>query len=120
MGTWTSETGARLTLEADRRVTGTDLHKAMLGGTSCSDSVSGKWVFFSVPSKSGYSGADDSLTSGQHIAISRGGIEDCLVSALVRRDERGFNLCLVEDPDSSCSARELLRPQREQPSASRS
>ncbi|MFE1369741.1 hypothetical protein ACFW84_36650 [Streptomyces anulatus] len=55
--------------------------------------------------------ADDALTSGTTVALSIDNAEDtCLLSAEVRRDEQGVNLCLVVDPDSSCSlAKELLR-----------
>ncbi|MFJ4862165.1 hypothetical protein [Streptomyces sp. NPDC088748] len=114
VGTWTSETGARLTLGADRRVTGTDLRKALLGGSTCTDSASGEWSFYTAPDKAGSTHVDDSLTSGQQIAIGGDGmIGNCLLSAVVRKDERGFNLCLVVDPDSACSGKELLRRDQE-------
>ena len=91
-------------------MTGESIHKAMLGGTSCADAVVGTWTFFSPPDDIGSSFADDRLTSGNHIALTTGDPEtSCLLSALIRRDAQGLNLCLVEDPDSDCSAKELLR-----------
>ncbi|MCX4821314.1 hypothetical protein OG883_15640 [Streptomyces sp. NBC_01142] len=111
VGSWTNEAGARLDLEADRRMTGKELHSATPGGTSCPDTTVGRWSFFSPPNDAGTSIADEALTSGDNIALS---IDDpgdsCLVSAQVRRNEQGFNLCLVQDPDISCSAEQLLRP----------
>lgn len=92
-------------------MTGTRLSRAMLGGTSCPDTVAGRWSFFSAPDHLGGSGADDALTSGDRVALSIDGPkESCLLSAQVRRDGTVLSLCLVEDPDSGCSAKELLRP----------
>lgn len=91
-------------------MTGESLNSAMLGGTQCPDTAAGHWLFFSTPDDTGSSFADDKFTSGDYIALP---IDDpkasCLLSALIRRDEHGLNLCLVEDPDSDCSAKELLR-----------
>ncbi|MEU3861072.1 hypothetical protein AB0F03_27510 [Streptomyces sp. NPDC028722] len=111
VGGWTNAAGARLTLAADRRMAGTALHNALLGGTSCPDAVTGHWAFFGPVDDTGTSYADASFASGDTIALeitSPAGA--CLLSAQVRRDERGFDLCLTEDLDSGCSARELLRP----------
>ncbi|MFI1401100.1 hypothetical protein [Streptomyces sp. NPDC020681] len=94
-------------------MTGTELHNAMLGGTSCPESVTGQWSFFSSPTDAGLSVADASLSGGDTIALTTAGTEECLLSAQVRRDEQGFNLCLVQDPDSGCSTEELLRPASE-------
>ncbi|MEU1229395.1 hypothetical protein [Streptomyces sp. NPDC005828] len=91
-------------------MTGERLNSAMLGGTLCPDAATGRWSFFSSPDDAGSSFADDALTSGDTVSLSIDSPEDsCLLSALVRRDEQGLNLCLVEDPDSDCSADELLR-----------
>ncbi|MCX5174603.1 hypothetical protein [Streptomyces virginiae] len=91
-------------------MTGENLTSAMLGGTSCPDAATGRWSFFSSPNDAGSSFADDALTSGDTVSLRIDDPKDsCLLSALVRRDERGLNLCLVEDPDSDCSAEELLR-----------
>ncbi|CAM5520958.1 hypothetical protein SAVIM338S_03937 [Streptomyces avidinii] len=91
-------------------MTGESLTSAMLGGTSCPAAATGRWSFFSPPDEAGSSFADDALTSGDTVSLR---IEDpkdsCLLSALVRRDERGLSLCLAEDPDSDCSPEELLR-----------
>ncbi|MFD9796809.1 hypothetical protein ACFWXK_38350 [Streptomyces sp. NPDC059070] len=91
-------------------MTGESLNRAMLGGTSCPDTAAGHWSFYSSANDAGSMFADDALTSGDAISLR---IDDpkgsCLLSAQVRRDGRGLNLCLVEDFDSSCSAEELLR-----------
>ena len=109
-GVWGNPAGARLHLGADRSMTGESLNSAMLGGTQCPDTAAGHWLFFSTPDDTGSSFADDKFTSGDYIALP---IDDpkasCLLSALIRRDEQGLNLCLVEDPDSDCSVKELLR-----------
>ncbi|MFF9089131.1 hypothetical protein ACF1BE_22440 [Streptomyces sp. NPDC014991] len=111
LGGWTNAAGARLTLGADRRMAGTALHNAMLGGTSCPDAVTGHWAFFGPLGDANTVYADDSFTSGDIIDLDiRSSEGACLMSAQVHRDARGFSLCLVEDPDSGCSARELLRP----------
>ncbi|MFE2093532.1 hypothetical protein [Streptomyces sp. NPDC059460] len=91
-------------------MTGESLNSAMLGGTQCPDTAAGHWSFFGSPDATGTSFADEDFTSGDHIALT---IDDprtpCLLSALIQRDGQGLNLCLVEDPDSDCSAKELLR-----------
>ncbi|MGW2563842.1 hypothetical protein ACWCXB_32375 [Streptomyces sp. NPDC001514] len=111
VGSWTNEAGARLTLDTDRQMTGTKLHEAILGGTSCPDSIAGQWAFFSPPDDRGTSHADHAFTRGDAVALRFDDQEKtCLLSAQVHRDEQGFNLCLMEDPDSECSAQELLRP----------
>lgn len=110
VGEWSSLGGGLLHLRADHGMTGESLNSAMLGGTSCPDAATGHWSFFSSPNDAGSSFADDALTSGDTVSLRIDSPKDsCLLSALVRRDERGFNLCLVEDPDSDCSAEELLR-----------
>ncbi|MCZ0983479.1 hypothetical protein O1L60_42445 [Streptomyces diastatochromogenes] len=54
--------------------------------------------------------ADDRFTSGDTVSMRIDDPKDpCLLSVQVRRDERGLDLCLAEDPDSGCSAEELLR-----------
>lgn len=109
-GEWSSPGGALLRLRADRSMTGESLNSAMLGGTSCPDAATGHWSFFSAPDEEGSSFADDALTSGDTVSLRIVSPKNsCLLSALVRRDERGLNICLVEDPDSDCSAEELLR-----------
>ncbi|WP_234314214.1 hypothetical protein [Streptomyces sp. NRRL S-575] len=111
MGDWTNREGARLHLSADRGMTGQGLHHALLGNTTrCPDAATGRWRFFSSPDEHGSSFADDALTGGDDVYLDLEGTNDpCFLIALVRRDEQGLNLCLVEDPDSDCSAEELLR-----------
>ncbi|MFD7561223.1 hypothetical protein ACFV9E_42930, partial [Streptomyces sp. NPDC059835] len=54
--------------------------------------------------------ADDAFNSGDTVSLRIDDPKDsCLLSARVRRDGQGINLCLVEDLDSGCSAEELLR-----------
>ncbi|MFF8387092.1 hypothetical protein ACF053_26070 [Streptomyces kanasensis] len=120
VGPWTNEAGARLVFEADRRATGTELGSALPGSFSCPDSLSGTWSFYSAPTDEGFSAADASLTSGDTVNISTTSMEDhCSLSAVVRRDEHGYNLCLVVDPDSDCSFNdELLRPAGPEPEQS--
>ncbi|MGW0785496.1 hypothetical protein [Streptomyces sp. NPDC002913] len=110
VGDWTNHGGARLHLGADRSVTGQNLHHALGGTTPCPDATTGHWRFFSSRDEKGSAFADDAFTSGDHVTLGiEGTNEPCLLSALVRRDKQGLNLCLVEDPDSGCSAGELLR-----------
>lgn len=91
-------------------MTGENLNSAIFGTTSCPDAATGHWRFFSSPNGAGSSFADDALTSGDTVSLRIDYPKDsCLLSAMVRRDERGLNLCLVADPDSDCSAEELLR-----------
>ncbi|MFE9559362.1 hypothetical protein ACFYMW_39550 [Streptomyces sp. NPDC006692] len=89
---------------------GEHLNSAMLGGTSCPDTATGHWSFFSSPDKAGSMFADDRFTSGDTISVRIDDPKDsCLLSVQVRRDKHGLNLCLAEDLDSDCSAEELLR-----------
>jgi len=115
-GTWSNAAGAHLRLEADREMAGEGLKRALLGGTDCPDAIAGHWSFFSAPDDDGMSFVDDQFTSGDHIALTFGDPEvSCPLSALIRRDAQGLNLCLVEDPDSDCSTEELLRPEPTRP-----
>ncbi|WP_418955253.1 hypothetical protein [Streptomyces tritici] len=111
MGTWTNAAGARLDLKPEWRMQGEGLHDALAEGTSCPETVAGRWTFFSAPDHAGSSLADGRTTSGDHVALMVDELDTpCALSAMVRRDGQGLNLCLVEDPDSDCSAEELLRP----------
>lgn len=110
VGEWRNAAGAGLHLGSDRRMNWTHLNRAILGGTSCPDTAAGHWEFFGPPDAHGSSFADDALTRGDHVALAIDGSDSfCDVSAMVRRDGKGLDLCLVEDPDSDCSAEELLR-----------
>ncbi|WP_329116317.1 hypothetical protein [Streptomyces sp. NBC_01465] len=110
VGAWSSPTGAHLYLGADRTMSGTSMKKGLLGGTHCPDVVAGRWIFFTAPNEHGGSFGDETLTSGDTIALDMDAEDDpCLLSALIREDDKGVSLCLVEDPDSDCSAEELLR-----------
>ncbi|MEU1116677.1 MULTISPECIES: hypothetical protein [unclassified Streptomyces] len=109
-GEWSNAGGARLHLGADRAMTWSHLKSAMLGGTSCPETAAGHWQFFSPPNAHGSSFTDEALTRGDEISLDVDGSDSpCLLSALVRRDGKGLDLCLVEDPDSDCSDEELLR-----------
>ncbi|MET7365711.1 hypothetical protein ABZS61_07750 [Streptomyces sp. NPDC005566] len=78
--------------------------------------AAGHWSFFSSPDDTGTSFADDDFTSGDHMALTIGDQKTpCLLRAQIRHDGQGLNLCLVEDPDSDCSAEELLRPESATP-----
>ncbi|MFJ8015565.1 hypothetical protein [Streptomyces sp. NPDC096339] len=108
VGEWSNPGGASLHLGADRVVSGRSLHSAMLGGTRCPDAMEGHWSFYS-PVEGHITYVDAAFTSGDHVNLAvKGEARPCGLSALIRRNGQGINLCLVEDPDSDCSAEELL------------
>jgi hypothetical protein len=60
----------------------------------------------------------DSGTAGDSIDLTLSTTStatSCDVIAKVQRDDHGFNLCLVTDPDQTCSDKELLRKTAAQP-----
>ncbi|WP_405789417.1 hypothetical protein [Streptomyces sp. NBC_01367] len=108
-GEWSNAGGERLRLGADRSMAWEGLNSAVFGSFSCPGAAAGRWSFFS-PTEDGYSYADDAFTSGDTVSLATDDTQGtCLLSAEVRRDGQGLNLCLVVDPDSSCSTKELLR-----------
>ncbi|MGW6055454.1 hypothetical protein [Streptomyces sp. NPDC055189] len=93
-------------------MSGEKLDSTLEEGTDCPDTAAGHWSFFTTPDDNGSSFADEDLTSGYDISLD---VDDapefCFLSAMIRRDEQGLNLCLTDTPDYVCSAEDLLRPQ---------
>ncbi|MFD7561050.1 hypothetical protein ACFV9E_42025, partial [Streptomyces sp. NPDC059835] len=65
-------------------MTGESLNSAMLGGTSCPDTVAGHWNFYSLPNDAGSMFADDAFNSGDTVSLRIDDPKDsCLLSARV-------------------------------------
>lgn len=114
VGTWTNAGGARLSLRADRSLSAQGVRGSVRGGTSCTDTLTGRWAFYGPSDAKGQARPDARLTRGGRVDLADRAPDpaSCTLSALVRRDGQALALCLVEDPDTPCSDEELLRPER--------
>ncbi|QDY79976.1 hypothetical protein [Streptomyces qinzhouensis] len=112
-GDWANEAGARFAFRADGTAAGTGLHSSLPPKTACPDILSGTWEFMGIEVREGEEppqNPDGSLAMGDTIDfVEPDAGSACSVFLSAGRDERGFGLCLTEDPEISCTDRELLR-----------
>ncbi|MFH8387445.1 hypothetical protein ACH4E7_42210 [Kitasatospora sp. NPDC018058] len=107
VGDWGNGAGARLHIAADHTANGSGLRHAV-PDRSCPTEVSAaRWEFFAPqgprkPEDSLWPAKGDSF--GLDLAPS-----SCSVFVAVQRDDDGYDLCLVMDPDQTCTDEELLR-----------
>jgi hypothetical protein len=110
VGTWGNASGARLELTADHKASAYGLDHALPLWPGCSPAIGeGGWAFYEPTGDPESYFASDDAAHGQSLWLGAGGDEECDLVADVRRDGRGFDLCLVSDPDQTCTSRELLR-----------
>ncbi|MGV9315676.1 hypothetical protein ACWDR0_26360 [Streptomyces sp. NPDC003691] len=112
-GDWANEAGTRFAFRADGTATGTGLHGSLPRGTACPDTWNGAWAFLGLEVGEGEEppeNPDGSLAAGDVLDLTASGAgAECSAQMSVGRDEKGFGLCLVEDPGVPCTGRELLR-----------
>jgi len=94
VGVWANSSGARLDLHSDGSLTASGLSKALPYDGCPSVANGAKWS---------NSGSFLSLVLSADIS------SPCNLEADVRHDGKGFDLCLVQDPDQTCTSSELLR-----------
>lgn len=110
MGIWGNSSGAELELTADHEASAAGLNHALPLFADCPAAIAkGHWSFYTPvgSSDSSYT-ASDSATHGQSLWLGADQ-ELCDLEADVRHDSHGFDLCLVSDPDQTCTSGELLR-----------
>ncbi|MFI6449883.1 hypothetical protein [Kitasatospora sp. NPDC050543] len=114
VGDWDNAAGAWLHVADDHSAAVSGLNHAV-PDTKCPATVSdAAWQFWVRDGAPGSYTASDSATKGGSFTLAlktttADPAERCDVDVKVRRDDRGFNLCLVMDPDQTCAAGELLR-----------
>ncbi|MCU7827379.1 hypothetical protein [Kitasatospora sp. DSM 101779] len=116
VGDWANAQGAVMHVAADRTLTAENIDSAE-PHWKCSPTVTrAAWQFMVSYSGEG-SYSSQTATKGDSFTVDvrptnvNGEPTDlrCSFSADVRRDDRGYNLCLVEDPDETCTDHELMR-----------
>ncbi|MFD8786713.1 hypothetical protein [Kitasatospora sp. NPDC059599] len=116
VGDWSNAAGARLHVSADHSLTASGIREAVPDYTCPSTLAAGRWQFWRQDGSS--DNADASPAEGASFdvwASSKGATGGCDIVAQVQRDDRGFDICLVLDPDQSCTSEELLRKDSSQP-----
>ncbi|MFJ9773446.1 hypothetical protein ACIRVF_19750 [Kitasatospora sp. NPDC101157] len=113
VGDWGNKAGARLHIAADHSATVSGLEHAV-PDTSCSTAEpAAQWVFW-APMDAHSSVADATATKGDSFDLelapgARTSERTCSATAVVQRDGEGYDLCLVQYADQSCTDGELLR-----------
>lgn len=113
VGDWGNAAGARVHVAADHSLTASGINHAVPDFRCSTRMTAGRWRFYVQDGSPQTFTASDSATEGESftvaadIASSTG--ELCDLEAQVHRDDQGFNICLVMDPDQNCTAEELLR-----------
>ncbi|GAA1236501.1 hypothetical protein GCM10009665_28280 [Kitasatospora nipponensis] len=114
VGDWGNAAGARLHVAVDHRATVSGLNQAVPDTKCPADASDAAWQFWVPVGAPGSYVGSDSATKGDSFTLALRTAtadpnESCDVDVEVQRDQRGFNLCLVMDPDQSCTSGELLR-----------
>ncbi|MGA5819687.1 hypothetical protein ACPC54_17735 [Kitasatospora sp. NPDC094028] len=118
-GEWGNKDGTRLHMALDHSLSISGLDQAV-PDNGCPMTVSvGTWTFYELkgPRKKKISAAlepmNEPVTRSDSINLALkpdvGYPRDCDVFVKVKRDDDGYDLCLVMDPDQTCMDDELLR-----------
>ncbi|MBV6703246.1 hypothetical protein [Kitasatospora aureofaciens] len=118
VGDWSNAAGAKVHVLADHSLTASGINYAVPDYRCSTSMTAGKWRFWVQDGSSQSLTASDSATEGKSFTVSANtgdSTSRCDLEAQVQRDDRGFNICLVLDPDQTCTAEELLRKDSTQP-----
>ncbi|MDH6576624.1 hypothetical protein [Kitasatospora sp. MAP5-34] len=111
VGDWGNAAGARMHVAADHSLTASGIKHAVPDYTCSTSLTAGSWQFDAQNGSPQDSTA--SATAGDSFTVwandGKFDLAGCNIEALVQRDDRGFNICLVRDPDQTCTDKELLR-----------
>ncbi len=109
IGTWKNPKGAAFSFNSDGTFAAQGVTGALPLPGGCADALSvGRWHLVDLPGPDTGAGVERSTW----LALDPPGREAaaaCGIQAGIRRDSAGINLCLVIDPDQTCSGDELLR-----------
>ncbi|MER6301857.1 hypothetical protein ABT247_20170 [Kitasatospora sp. NPDC001539] len=113
VGDWANAAGASVHIAADHSLTASGIDHAVPDYTCSANIAAGRWRFY-VQDRSSQTLTDpESATEGESFTVTTGTASStgrpCYLEAQVRSDDQGFNICLVLDPDQTCTAEELLR-----------
>ncbi|GAB7184233.1 hypothetical protein ATKI12_4064 [Kitasatospora sp. Ki12] len=114
VGDWGNTAGARVHMAADHSLTASGINHAVPDYRCPSSMTAGRWRFYVRDAASPRTlTASDSATEGDWFTVSDGTAAStgglCDLEAQVQRDGQGFDICLVTDPDQTCTTEELLR-----------
>ncbi|MFJ3789477.1 hypothetical protein [Kitasatospora sp. NPDC090091] len=109
LGTWTNQKGAHLVIEAGGTFRSDRITKAVSLQDGCAQALAaGKWLLLN--DQTHVARTSDPKGSGISLMPSGKGEQlACGISASIKKDDGGMNLCLVEDPDQTCGDEQLLR-----------
>ncbi|MFI2302879.1 hypothetical protein ACH5AL_29165 [Actinacidiphila glaucinigra] len=113
VGVWSNSAGARLEFGLDHGFSATGLNHALPYDGCAATVTAGRWQFYvPVGTSSSDFDASESATAGKSLSLKMSDKFDtfeCDLEADIQQDSSGLNLCLVQDPDQTCTAEELVR-----------
>ncbi|MFE9929758.1 hypothetical protein [Streptomyces sp. NPDC005533] len=121
VGDWGNAAGARVHVAADHSFTASGINHAVPDYRCSTSMTDGRWRFYVQGGSPQVLSPSDSATEGElfkvsvHTGAATGESWSCDLEAQVQHDDQGFNICLVIDPDQTCTAEELLRKSSTRP-----
>ncbi|MEU1287906.1 hypothetical protein [Kitasatospora sp. NPDC005856] len=111
VGDWSNAAGATMHVSDDHGLTASGIRHAVPDYTCTPTLTAGTWQFWVRNGSPNSYTASASATEGTSFTISatHNGGTRCDLEAQVQRDGHGFDICLVLDPDQTCTEKELLR-----------
>ncbi|MFG2919732.1 hypothetical protein ACGF0D_43560 [Kitasatospora sp. NPDC048298] len=102
VGDWSNAAGATMHVSDDHSLTASGIDHAV-PDYKCSTSVTaGQWQFWVQDGSPHSFTASASATEGESFDVAANtGETRCDLDAQVQHDDRGFNICLVLDPDQT-------------------
>ncbi|MFG2842916.1 hypothetical protein ACGF12_07020 [Kitasatospora sp. NPDC048296] len=111
VGDWSNTAGAKVHVSADHSLTASGINHAVPGYKCSTSMTAGEWQFWVQDGPHSLT-TSDSATEGKAFSVTANTGDSpskCDLVAKVQHDDRGFNICLVHDPDETCTAEQLLR-----------
>ncbi len=108
-GTWKNPKGAAFSFDTDGTFSADSVAEGLPLPGGCADALgTGRWHLVDLSGVDTGTGVDRSNWMALNPS-SKEAIAACGIQAGIRKDSQGVNLCLVVDPDQTCSDDELLR-----------
>ncbi|GAA1249027.1 hypothetical protein GCM10009646_40970 [Streptomyces aureus] len=118
VGDWGNAAGATVHMSADHSLTASGINHAVPDYKCSTSMAAGSWQFWVQDGSPQSFTASDPVTEGESFTVSANNGDPtswCDLEAQVQHDDQGFNICLVLDPDQTCTTEELLRKASTQP-----
>ncbi|MER5641086.1 hypothetical protein ABT095_29555 [Kitasatospora sp. NPDC002227] len=113
-GIWKNANGAQFSFNPDGTFTAQRVTKALPLPGGCADVLgAGKWRFLNTGTAAADSRPDATVQQSSWLTLDPPGSREvaaaCGIQAGIHKDSDGVSLCMVIDPDQTCSSDELLR-----------